>query len=377
MGKDLNGKELGVGYSQRPDGRYQAYFRFNGSQIVVYGVTLKECREKRDKRLRDLEDGIVVKKITLNAYYKEWMLNAKKDGRRKGSTLANYKNLYDKHIKPKFGRRKVAEIRPIEIKTFQRELSEKYSARTVNSITDFMHLLYTDMIEDDVVFKNPVKVKHVEKQGTKTVRNNARALTKDEKTIFLKYAQRSFYYLPIRLMFATGMRAGEVRGLKWSDYDKENGVLHIRRTASVDANGKLTMNTPKSKSGLRDIPLNDEIIRIIEERKQQRLYLEGKIRKIDDYMFKSTQNKVMSRNMLKKSFDLICRYISDDGIQFERISPHACRHTFITECLHDGFNEFVVKDIVGHAPSAKVTTEVYLGRDQDRMKEVMQNRKTE
>lgn len=167
------------------------------------------------------------------------------------------------------------------------------------------------------------------------------------------------------------MRAGELRGLKWSDYDEAHRVLHIRRTASVDQEGKLCMNTPKSKSGIRDIPVNDQIAEIIESRRQQRNELEGNVRRVDDFMFKSINGKVISRNVLKSAFKTICARINADGIPFDRISPHAWRHTFITMALHEGLNEYVIKDIVGHAPSAKVTTDVYLDRDQNCMRDAM------
>lgn len=370
MGRDLKGKELGAGFSQMKNGLYRRTYKLNGKQCAVYGSTMKECRKKYSDQLQRIEAGIISKDTTLNAYYAEWMKNRTAAGEIKQSSTNSY-NLWFRHISKAFGTRKVSAIKPADVKRFQRELIGQYAPKTVNSITDLLHLLFESMVQDELVLRNPVVLKHVKPAADAPERTNNRALTADELRIFLHYAQDQYYYPAIRLLFATGMRAGELRGLKWSDYDEAHRVFHIRRTASVDQEGKLCMNTPKSKSGIRDIPVNDQIAEIIESRRQQRNELEGNVRRVDDFMFKSINGKVISRNVLKSAFETICARINADGIPFDRISPHACRHTFITMALHEGLNEYVIKDIVGHAPSAKVTTDVYLDRDQNCMRDAM------
>lgn len=378
MGKDLRGKELGAGFDQMKSGLYRKRFRYSGRNYTVYGGTMKECKNNHLETIKELDEGIYSgkRKPTLDAYYKEWYENLALAGTVKGSTLKNY-DIHYTMIKKTFGKMRLDEIKPAQLKEFQRKLRTKghngipYAVKTVNTMFDVFHLIMESAMQDEYIMRNPCDVvKHLHNEDTG--RTNARALSKEEKEIFLRYSEKSFYYLGIRLLFATGMRSGELRGLRWSDYDKKNGVLHIRRTASVDADGKDTMNTPKSKHGFRDIPLNDEICSILEEQRAIDIALQGKVRKLDDYIFKSFRGKVMSRNSLKSVFDETCERIRKDGIDFEDISPHATRHTFITEALHLGVNEFALKAVVGHAPSAKVTTDVYLGRDANAMKKAME-----
>ena len=367
MGKNLKGKDIGAGYSQRPDGRYQKSFRYEGKQIVVYGTSLKECKAAYEERRRKLEQGVYAKHITLDAYFAEWKLNINTIGRTKGSSLLTYETLY-KHISAEFGGMRIDKIKPLQVKAFQRDLAEKYKPRTVNSILGLMHNILSSAVEDELIVRNPVTAKQLQIDDGGS---GARALTREELQIFMQYAAGAYYYNAIRLMFATGMRSGEMRGLMWSDYDAKNGVLHIRRTASVSADNKLAMNTPKSKNGLRDIPVNAEIREILDNQRQQARMLSGKVAEIVGYIFKSFNGKVISRDSLRNEFNAICRRINADGIAFERITPHACRHTFITMCIHAGMNEYVLKDIVGHAHSAKVTTEIYLDRDAAVMQETM------
>lgn len=380
MGKDLKGKELGAGFDQMKSGLYRKRFRYSGRNYTAYGGTMKACRNNHLEMLKELDEGIYSgkRKPTLDAYHKEWRENLELGGTVKGSTLFNYDQAYE-IIKKTFGKTRLDEIKPAQLREFQRKLrtkgngqgGEPYAAKTVNCVLDVLHLIMESAMQDEYIMRNPCDVvKHLRNEDTG--RTNARALSREEKDIFLKYAESSFYYQGIRLLFATGMRSGELRGLRWSDYDKKNGVLHIRRTASVDASGNEVMNTPKSKHGFRDIPLNDEICSILEAQRELDIALQGNIRKLDDYIFKSYRGKVMSRNSLKSVFDRICERIKKDGICFESISPHATRHTFITEALHLGVNEFALKAVVGHAPSAKVTTDVYLDRDASAMKRAME-----
>lgn len=380
MGKDLKRKELGAGFDQMKSGLYRKRFRYSGRGYTVYGSTLKECKRNHVDMMKELDEGIYSgkRKPTLDAYHKEWRENLELSGTVKGSTLKNYDNLYA-IIKKTFGKVRIDEIKPAHLREFQKALRTKassrnsspYSVRTINSLFDVLHLIMESAVQDEYIIRNPCDVvKHLRNEDTG--RTNARALSKEEKKLFLQYAKSSFYCNGIRLLFATGMRSGELRGLRWSDYDKKNGVLHIRRTASVDANGKETMNTPKSKNGFRDIPLNDEMCSILEDQKALMADIQGNVRKLDDYIFKSFEGKVMSRNALKHVFDETCERIRKDGYAFENVSPHSARHTFITEALHLGVNEFALKAVVGHSPSARVTTEVYLDRDANAMKKAME-----
>lgn len=373
MGKDLKGKELGAGFCQRAsDKRYVKRFYYENKQYSVYGSTLKECKQNYNKKIQELEDGFTSKKVVFAEYFDKWIQYREATGKVKGSTLSIYKTLNRLHIEPVFGKMRCDRITPKDVQAFQLRLSEKYSPETVNSITDILHLVMERAVKDETILRNPVLVDHISKEkGAK--RTNNRALTIDEMNMFIKYSEKSFFYNAIRMLFATGMRQGELRGLRWSDYDEKNGVLHIRRTASIDKDGNPTMNTPKSNSGLRDLPLNDDIKRIIKDQRDQQLALFGNVLRLDGYMFTSTTGKVVSRNALKNAFNQISERIQKDGFDFDRISPHACRHTFITVNLYKGENQYAVKAFVGHAMNASVTEATYTGVEIDKVKEMIKH----
>lgn len=383
MGKDLSGNELGKGYSQCKNGRYKYSFRLDsGKQTAVYGSSVADCKRNYKTAMKAYEAGLTAgnKKITVQAYFDEWILQLQNNSICKGSTVNNYKQHWKNHIKPVFGTTKLVMVTPIMTKKFQRDLKDKgLKPKTVNSIIDVAHHVFEDAMRDEIIQKNPFSVlkpvpMEVNEDGEMVKRANNRALNKDEVQWFLTAMKESYYYTAVKLLFATGMRSGELRGLKWSDYDKKEGVLHIRRTASVDADNKLCMNTPKSKRGRRDIPLNDEIISIIEEHKNEVRMTQGNVIQMDGYMFTSVTGKIVSRNALKSAFIHGCERVRKAGhTEFKDVSPHATRHTFITNWLLAGKNLYILKDITGHSPTAKVTEAVYLDRSQDAMTEAMKD----
>lgn len=375
MGRDLRGRNIGVGYSQRSsDGRYTKQFRIDGVKYTAYGATLQECKRQYEKMLVEIKNGerLSSGSVIFGEYFEYWLSQQLERKAIKESSYSLYKRHY-LHIKKFIGRKKFDKITPMDVELIQTQMiQEGYAPKTINAILGMLGSVCNDAVKKDVIIKSPCRAITPVKEK-KTDRTNARALSEEEEQAFLEAAKECWYYNAIRLLFATGMRSGEMRGLQWRDFDTKNKVLHIRRTASVDKDDNTVMQTPKTENGIRDIPMNDEIIGIIRDQRQQMLdVFGGDIIGVRDYIFRSTQGKIISRNALKKEFNIISKRVSDRMPGFERISPHACRHTFITRNLMRGCNEFVLKDIVGHAHSARVTADVYLHRDQEAMRAYME-----
>lgn len=383
MGRDLKGNTLERGFTQCKNGRYKYSFRLeSGKQTAVYGASVAECKKNFKAALAEYNADITTssKSITFTAYYNEWIENLAESGNVKQSTIARYKLHYKNHLKPAFGTSKMASIKAPMVKKFQRDLKEKgLKARTINNITVIAHHIFEDARRDEIIVKNPFDVletvpTETNKDGEAIKRDNNRALSREEQTLFLNAMKGSRYYNATRLLFATGMRCGEMRGLKWSDYDKKNGVLHIRRTASVDANGKPCTNSPKSKHGRRDIPLNEEITTIIDQHKEETRKTRGNIIPMDEFMFLSAKGEMINLSVLAQTFKNVCCSIKKNGHpDFKDISPHCARHTFISQMLLAGKNLYAIKALVGHSPTTEITESVYFECSQDAMNAAMQN----
>lgn len=375
MGKSLSGKELGPGYSQRKDGLFMRSFRENGKQKAVYGATLRECKEKYENRMIEAKQGISSENPTVNAIWSAFLDNKISVGKLRGSTAALYKMEYEKYISPEFGKMRVKSVKTLEVEAFQRKLMKKgLAASTIGNVMTLLHQLLGVATNSGYISRNPSENITEIRKDTKTKRQNNRALEQDELNLFLDYAKDNFYYNAIRFLAATGIRSGELRALKWSDVDEKANVIHVRKTVSHDVNYQPCINDPKTQQSNRDFPLNSQILEILRDQRQLcKRHFDNNIKKIDDFIFPSSTGEMLSKPVLCRNFKKICDTIKVEKPDFEAISPHALRHTFITTALLSGMNEYVVKSLVGHSQATRVTTTTYLGRSQTAMQEAMDN----
>ena len=157
----------------------------------------------------------------------------------------------------------------------------------------------------------------------------------------------------------TGLRVGEALGLKWSDVDFENRVLHVQRSLKQDKeNRTLVLGETKTKAGKRNIPLTEECIKIFKsEKKSQKGYAVDI--KYGDLVFRKENGSPISRFCLATRIDYLCR---KNGMR--KISMHILRHTFATRCIEGGMNPKALQAIMGHE-KISTTLDLYVHSDDD------------
>ena len=172
---------------------------------------------------------------------------------RKETTTKDYTGIYKKHIKPYFGTRKIDTIKVSEVNSWKNKLYNEIglSSKRVNEIKKVFGTIIQDAIEDEIIDKNVVRKskslpKHTTKEKdpfsleeVKKILNNCDGQTKN---IF-------------SVLFFTGMRTGEMIGLKWKDINFENKTIMIQRTIGRGIEGK-----PKTQSSIRTIPILQVLI---------------------------------------------------------------------------------------------------------------------
>lgn len=116
MAKDLKGKELPKGITQRPDGRYMGRFQYEGEKYCLYDVDLDKLQERIEDMRYELRHGIYQKEqnITVSAWYKTWIEEYKKPAVKMG-TIRIYEQNFQKYIAPELGKKKLKDIRPEHI----------------------------------------------------------------------------------------------------------------------------------------------------------------------------------------------------------------------------------------------------------------------
>lgn len=377
MGKDLKGKELGVGLSQRRDGRYSAKLTlYNGKRVEKYFVKLSEARKWYTEQQHYKNNNIYVNPdITLDAFYATW-IKTYKEAVVRDATVKNYRQQYTKHISPQIGMMKLKNIKSIHCQNVLNAMFEDgYAYGTMNLTKITLHAIFKSAIANDYLYKNPVDetVQPKNRQDPKQ-----RVLSIEEQKIFLQYSAGTMYDTAYRLVLQTGMRAGEVGGLRWSDIDYDNGIIYVRRTLlEAKEKGGFYFGEPKSKSSVREIPITDECKKVLDEQKlkQAKLKLRAKTWESEwgDLVFTtkhgnpvgcSTFNNMMNRVVKKINEDKKLEYDKnnvdeEEQFWFERVFMHALRHTFATRCIEAGMNSKVLQKILGHS-SFKMTMDMYV-----------------
>lgn len=369
MGKDLKGKELGVGISQRKDGLYSARFTGrDGKRRQKYFHKLQECRKWiADAQFEDEHGSIdVFGDMTVDAWFEYWIENIK-SGNVKDRTLQNYKDRYRRNIAPFIGKTLLSDIKPLHCQKVLNQMAGLgYCSSTIGLTRITLITLFDSAVENRLIRSNPVS-KTVKCAGGKEPKPE-RVLTQEEQRIFLEAVKGKSHYNQYALVLQTGLRAGELAGLKWSDIDFEGGTLNVARTIDYRSGGAgWDIRKPKSKAGVRDIPLTKEAARILEDQKKKMLPASTAAPQYRDYVFLSKNGNPIKNSTYNTELDKIC---AETGL--EHFSMHTLRHTFATRCAELGMNLKTLQTILGHSNSS-ITMDVYVHCTSDQKVQEIRN----
>lgn len=368
MGKDLKGKELGKGYHQRKDGRYEGRFKVNGESIDIIDKNFRELKRRIADEIERRGSYLEYKRnrITLNEWFEEWFDVYKVSCVREQSIFpmkSKFYNSFGKHL----GERKITDITNMDIQNviniMQREGKATSTMRdALSRIRECMESAKNNRlipINPCFEIRVPWENKPVER----------RFLTKEEQNKFLKQIEHNWYKEMFYIMFLTGMRIGEVGGLMWSDIDFENKCIHINRSLSCQYEyGEKVMRLvqPKTYNSYRKIPFLGEAETMYRAQKEKVENLKKVLGKrwrapegYEDLVFVTSMgspvlryhaekeiNKVVQAINLQESFESV-REQREPEI-FEAMYPHAIRHTFCSRCFEANMQPKVVQKIMGH-----------------------------
>ena len=368
MGKSLTGKELGQGISQRKDGRYQARFtnRF-GKRQTIYGQTVNEVRQKlRTEQYEDEKQiNVVSSDMTLDEWFEIWMNTCKNNCR--DTTRQTYRVTYNR-IKASLGWRKLSGLNLIVMQQAINELKSDASRKdTKKLLVDMLN----KAVDSDLLHKNVAKqINTVVSKDSKP--EEPRVLTIEETDLFLEAASHYRYFNVFSLALETGMRIGELIGLKWSDIDFANRTIYVNRTlVYIKSDDESSPNynkwgfefhEPKTDKGRRKIPMTLKAYQIL---KRQQLWKRGMETKgykapegYEDLVFTTTKNTPISPRDTTVVMKYITERIRKKKPDFESVTPHTLRHTFATRCIERGMNPKTLQIILGHS-TIQLTMNLY------------------
>lgn len=388
MGKDLNGKELGKGISQRKDKKYQARFinRF-GKRDSVYGKTLKEVKNNlaKAKAEDELSRNVISKSITLDEWNEKWM-NVYKIPVIRENTRIFYKHIYETKISPYLGKSKLTEITKFQIADILNKLKDKgYKWETLNKVRILLIDMFDRALEDDFVIKNPARGVRIPINKS---RKSYRVLSKEEQHDFLEYSSGTFYYNLFLVAINTGLRPGELFALTEEDLDFKNKKIFVNKTLIYekfdgDNQKEFHIGDPKTYSSIRTVPMNDICKNALIKQIMQHEIIINKIKftptkqirqkNFSNLLFTTKFGTPLNSELYCEAIDrIVCEMniMRDNLEEIEKFSGHSFRHTFATRCFEAGIPAKTVQEYLGHATLA-MTMDLYTSVMEEKKQEDM------
>ena len=366
MGKDLKGKELGVGIVQQANGLYVARFTDkHGRRQSKRFKKLQECRQWiADATYIDEHTDIEnATDMLVDAWFEYWISVKKKTVR--PNTVRNYTERYERNIKAVIGKKLLTEIKPIHCqKIFSDMADDGYRTTTIYQTRIALYNMLEFAKENDVIINNPCKKSVKSDMGKPS--DKKEALTIETQKKFLEGATGQSYENQYRFILQTGLRTGELVGLKWEDIDFESKTLTIQRSMEFRYKvGEWRVGPPKSKSGYRTIPLTDEAIRILKAQKEKNRKIKVIPMEWSEQVFLCRKGEPVKNSTYDTALFKIC-----DKVGIKRFSMHVLRHTFATRCIEGGMMPKTLQKILGHS-NIGITMNLYVHiTEEEKLKEI-------
>mgnify|MGYP000529491679 CR=1 FL=1 len=352
----------------REDGRFVKTFTLDGRKYFAYGRTQKEAGEAAEKKKKEIKEGLISRintpNMTLDEYHGIWA------GRRNGvvspATIRN-QDMWYKTVSVTetagiaFGKFRLNQITTETVFDLQRTLREarkkdgspRYNTNSINCYINLVKHILQDAVNEDILQKNPARlVKNLQRVEEKAADTIHRALTMEETSAFLDAARESSYLNHFKFMLLTGCRCGEGGALRYAVIDGRGGKLQIRRTITRGERGMYVVgDKTKPADGIRDIPLSDKILAVINDQRNIRAAF-GSLR-FDDLIFTAPEGGLLNDTCVNREIARICAAAS-----VEKFTAHCFRDTFATRAIEAGMNPKTLQEILGHA-DISITMNLY------------------
>ena len=239
--------------------------------------------------------------------------------------------------------------------------SKSFSLAVLKKIKIYGSMILDYAVKMKVIYSNPMKdVLLPKKKDDITSDDKDKYYSKEELKQFLELVESEQdikLTAMFRLLAYTGIRKGELQALEWSDIDFTNNTININKTLSINSEHKITVQTPKSKSSIRCISIDEQTKLILKrwKAKQRELFfsLGTRVKKNQLCFTNDITNDYLYLNFTNDKLSKICK-----KHKFKEIKIHGFRHTHCSLLFESGFTIQEVQDRLGYS-DLKTTMSIY------------------
>lgn len=349
---------------------YRIHRKINGKYEDFYGKNKSDAEDQYYQRKKEAEIGVIqTKDITIKILMHKWLFSVKIH-EIKDTTLESYEGTFRNHIKPfSFADIPIKKISSIVVQDFYNTLfKQKRTTPTIEDVHKLLHQFFLYCETDGYIGKNPCRKGLVKIPKDKNVDVDAiiekqklpfNYFRDDEVPILRDAFKNNKYEKVVDFALGTGMREGEIVGLKWVHLNFEKREIYVKnnttRAATFNEAGEKTGyktkdGTPKTESSIDIIPMSDFIYNLLQS-----------LPRDSEYVFTANGHQIDKKDLEKvwrKTMQALIKELSEKGIQFEYRKFHDLRHTFAVLLLLKGTDLYAIMKLLRHKKLA--STEIYL-----------------
>lgn len=273
------------------------------------------------------EQYVHQEQVVFRDYAEKWLSRKRK---LKENSIAKYRKLLTDYIYPSVGKMMISEITVDDVQAMLDTFSH-LSEKTLKDSRGLLSQIMRYAVADGLITKNPCLSLDIEIPSDKKTEREALPLDQYKDILSNLYKLNKNDQRFMGLLMYTGMRRGEALGLRWEDIDLENGILHIRRNVTHPQRNAPVITTPKTKAGKRDIPIDENLLKLLQPVQEHGFIIGG------------TENPITlsaHRNMWERI---------NKQIDLYGATAHVLRHSYLTYAVGETTDFKTVQGISGHA----------------------------
>lgn len=355
---------------QRPDGRWEGrYSTPDGRQRSVYGKTQKECAQRLKLALVEVDTGAWLKPsaLTVGEWLEIWLRDYQ--SHTTGRTVETYRHVIDRRFVPVFGAVRLTDLSQIHVRRMVNAMkAEGLAASTIRHACGVLSAAMNCAVSAKLIRENPVSgVKR-----PKLAKSEFCVIDRPQIPRFVELAgQDRTCAGALVFLLQTGMRCGEMCGLRWEDVDLDRGRIAVRRQLYAPSHARAEFRPPKNDEQRELVILPETVAMLRAHRKAQ---LEQRVSRADwrenditrDLVFRSRRGDYLTEHAVYMAVKKI-----GAAMGLPDLRPHDLRHSYAVAALRSGVDVKTVQHNLGHK-SASITLDIYASYTQDMGQEAAQ-----